>query len=132
MDQKEVNLDVFIKSPWRKRPADNLVELESAHHVLDMYIWLSFRFDEFVDRAHAYSLKNTISDLIETALQSSSPAKSITPHDYYDEFFEEHKGKQRGRRNGQKQTRRDKKFAKQKEARRLRRNAKQIIRHAFL
>jgi hypothetical protein len=43
VDGVDVLVDVGIKGNWHKRPRFYLMEMESAHHVLDLYIWLSFR-----------------------------------------------------------------------------------------
>jgi hypothetical protein len=52
-----------------KNPEGQLMELENFHAVLDLYIWLSFRYENrFSERPRAFALKRKCGDLIEALL----------------------------------------------------------------
>ncbi|ELR14811.1 helicase conserved Cterminal domain containing protein [Acanthamoeba castellanii str. Neff] len=51
-----------------------LAELESFHHVLDLYLWLSYRFDSFTGRDRAIRLKQETEQRIQELLVSQTEA----------------------------------------------------------
>jgi hypothetical protein len=52
-------------------PAARLLELEALHHICDMYIWLSYRFeDHFTQRLEAIHMKKELTEYIEHTLES--------------------------------------------------------------
>src|SRR5690606_10903024 len=48
--------------------------LESYHHVLDLYLWLSYRVDSFTGREHALRLKQRTEQRIQELLLSQTEA----------------------------------------------------------
>jgi hypothetical protein len=60
-----------MKLPSEIKPqnvAAQLEQLESQHHILDMYLWLANRFDNFVDKEYCLELKTRCEKLISICL----------------------------------------------------------------
>eukprot|EP01112_Ceratiomyxa_fruticulosa_P015111 TRINITY_DN4408_c0_g1_i7.p1 TRINITY_DN4408_c0_g1~~TRINITY_DN4408_c0_g1_i7.p1 ORF type:complete len:839 (+),score=183.37 TRINITY_DN4408_c0_g1_i7:2355-4871(+) len=67
-------VDSLIDSDLRIHPAQ-LQKLESIHKVLDLYLWLSYRFEKFHERDRAEKLKYVVHTFISKILMSNNGRK---------------------------------------------------------
>jgi len=113
-----------------------LKELETFHHVSDLYLWLAMRFtDEFIDYEYALQMNKKCSQLIEKALKKLTKTQTTLRqrtatrreiHEKYEKLFgidkpSERRGSKSNKRNKNREKRRKmkekqlKKFMEQSE-----------------
>ncbi|KAL6077085.1 RNA helicase [Balamuthia mandrillaris] len=76
----EVKMNLRLNPKKLSRaPQERLSDLETFYNVLDLYIWLSYRFTTFTERNKANAMKEKVSDMINDILEQSS-IKSSRAH----------------------------------------------------